>query len=67
MTGSAGKTLNVTWLVPVPMRFTPPTVATEVPAASGIPLITPDAVSNVSPEGRPLAVKRVGALLAETV
>ena len=50
--------------LPVPVILVALTVTLVIPAAVGVPEITPDAVFTVRPVGRPVALKLVGVLLA---
>lgn len=50
--------------VPVPPAFVAEIVALNVPAALGVPEMSPLAVFTPSPGGKPLAPKLVGELLA---
>ena len=48
----------------VPPEFVAESETVKVPATVGVPLITPLGPSNARPEGKPLAVKAVGELVA---
>jgi hypothetical protein len=52
---------------PVPFALVALSVTLEVPAAVGVPEITPVVVLTESPAGNPVAVKLVGLLLAVIV
>ena len=56
MTGLAGFTVSDSVAVPVPLAFVAPMVTDDVPAAVGVPEITPVAVLTDSPAGRPAAL-----------
>ena len=50
--------------LPVPVILVAMMVTLVIPAAVGVPEITPVAVFTVRPVGRPVALKLVGVLLA---
>jgi hypothetical protein len=52
---------------PVPPELIAPNVTVEVPAVVGVPVILPVVEEILSPDGRPVAVKLVGVLVAVTV
>jgi uncharacterized protein YhfF len=65
MTGTAWTlTAMASLAVPVPLALVAPMVTLDVPAAVGVPLITPVDVFMESPAGSPGAEKLVGQLLA---
>jgi len=49
---------------PVPIELLALTVAVKLPDAVGVPLISPVEVLIVSPDGRPVALKETGVLVA---
>ena len=53
--------------VPVPVPLVALNVTLDVPAAVGVPEMTPVAVSTESPAGNPVALKLAGLLLAVIV
>ena len=55
MTGVAGATVRVRVALPVPPLLVALSVTLDVPAADGVPEITPVVVLTVSPAGSPLA------------
>jgi hypothetical protein len=57
-------TVSVTGALPVPEELVAPRVTVEVPAADGVPEISPVLVFTESPPGKPVAAKLVGLLLA---
>lgn len=68
MTGAGGLIVNFSVAVPVPVTLVALIVTlyglpASVPAA-GVPEINPVAVFTVKPEGRPIALKLVGLLVA---
>ena len=62
--GGCGSTVNARIVVPVPVTLAALMVAFAVPAAVGVPEISPVLVLTLNPEGRPAAPKLVGLLLA---
>jgi hypothetical protein len=54
-TGGPGATVIVTDAVPVPQAFVALIVMTQLPAAAGVPEMTPVLAFMFSPEGSPLA------------
>jgi len=55
MTGVGGLIVKVTVCEPVPPAFVAVTVAVDVPAVVGVPVIAPVVVLTVRPAGSPLA------------
>ena len=64
ITGSAGATVNVNDLLPVPPEFVALNVTVEIPTAVGVPEINPVEELTDKPAGSPVAPKLVGALVA---
>ena len=64
MTGGGGNTVNARVAVPVPPVFIALITTLLVPVAVVEPLITPVEVLTARPEGRPLAAKLDGVLVA---
>src|SRR5688572_4610633 len=60
-----GFTTRVNDLRPIPATFSASTSTAKAPAAVGFPEIKPVCGSIESPDGKPLAPKRVGWLLAD--
>ena len=52
---------------PVPPAFEAERLMVNVPFTVGVPLITPEVVLMLKPEGRPEALKLVGLFVAEMV
>ncbi len=67
MTGACALIVKVSAAVPVPVEFVAPKVMLEVPAVVGVPEMTPVDVLMESPDGRPVALKAVGLLVAVIV
>ena len=59
--------VKVNVAVPVPAALVALNATLDVPAAVGVPEMTPVAVSTESPAGNPVALKLVGLLLAVIV
>ena len=59
--------VKVNVAVPVPAALVALNVTLDVPAAVGVPEMMPVVVSTESPVGKPVALKLVGALVAEIV
>ncbi len=57
-------TLKVNITDPVPVALAALNVTVDVPAAGGVPEMTPVAVLTESPAGNPAALKLVGLLVA---
>ena len=64
ITGAAGAIVSARVAEPVPPPFVALSVTLDVPAALGVPEITPLVLFTVSPAGRPLASKLVGLFVA---
>ena len=62
--GAGTETVKVSVAVPVPPPLLALKVTVEVPAAVGVPEITPVAVFTVNPAGNPVAPKPMGELVA---
>jgi hypothetical protein len=62
--GPAAAMVSVSVALPVPEPLVALRVTVEVPAAVGVPEISPVPLFNVTPAGNPIAAKPVGALLA---
>ena len=60
-------TVKVSVLVPVPPALMAEIVTDLVPAAVGVPEMSPLVVFTLRPAGRPVAAKLVGVLLAVMV
>lgn len=68
ITGIAGKIVNVTAFVPgVGLALFALTVALKVPAADGVPVITPVTASTLKPGGSVVVLKLIGKLVAVMV
>jgi hypothetical protein len=61
--GIPSVTDSVNVAVPVPPALVAPREMVELPAAVGVPEMSPDAVLMVNPAGSPEALKLVGVLL----
>ena len=64
MTGGPDVTVTVSVVLPVPVLFVALIVTGVVPAALGVPEMTPVEVLTDSPPGNPVAPKLVGELPA---
>ena len=65
--GGNSLTVKVSVLVPVPPPLMAEMVTDLVPAAVGVPEMSPLVVFTLRPAGRPVAAKLVGVLLAVIV
>ena len=65
--GTGATTLRTRVAVPLPLALMAVSAIEKEPATVGVPLINPLKVFTDSPAGRPLALKRVGELLAAMV
>jgi hypothetical protein len=64
MTGAPTVIVRVSVALPVPVLFVALNVTVEVPAAIGVPEISPLVVFTDNPAGRPVAPKLVGEFVA---
>ena len=64
MTGAGAAMVRVSVAMPVPVELVALSVMVEVPAAVGVPEISPLEVLTDRPEGSPVAPKLVGELVA---
>ena len=65
--GTSGFMVKANVAEPVPFAFVALNVTLDVPAAVGVPEMTPVVVLTESPAGSPVALKLVGLLLAVIV
>ena len=63
-TGAGGLTVRVSVALPIPPALVAESVTLDVPAAAGVPEISPVTVLTVSPAGKPAALKLPGLFVA---
>ena len=64
ITGKPGLTVKARVAVPMPEAFVALNAAAKVPVAVGVPVIAPVLALTLNPEGKPVADRVVGLLVA---